>query len=102
MKKKILITGGSGFIGTNLVNYLSNKGYNITNLDKISYASTPEIFKKNVKRQNYRFLKIDLANKNKVLKIFKKIKPNIIINLAAETHVDRSIDNSDEFIKSNI
>ena len=102
MKKKILITGGSGFIGTNLVNYLSNKGYNITNLDKTSYASTPEIFKKNVKRQNYRFLKIDLANKNKVLKIFKKIKPNIIINLAAETHVDRSIDNSDEFIKSNI
>ena len=102
MKKKILITGGSGFIGTNLVNYLLNKGYNITNLDKISYASTPEIFKKNVKRHNYRFLKIDLANKNKVLKIFKKIKPNIVINLAAETHVDRSIDNSDEFIKSNI
>jgi len=45
--KKILITGGSGFIGTNLVNYLIQKKYNITNVDKLSYASTPEIFRKN-------------------------------------------------------
>lgn len=97
--KKILITGGSGFIGTNLVNYLIQKKYNITNIDKLSYASTPEIFRKN--KKNYSFYNFNINNKKKLEKILLK-KFNTIIHLAAESHVDRSIDNPKKFIISNI
>jgi len=96
--KKILITGGSGFIGTNLVNYLIQKKYNITNIDKLSYASTPEIFRKN--KKNYSFYNFNINNKKKLEKILLK-KFNTIIHLAAESHVDRSIDNPKKFFKEN-
>ena len=96
--KKILITGGSGFIGTNLVNYLIQKNYNITNIDKLSYASTPEIFRKN--KKNYSFYNFNINNKKKLDKILLK-KFNTIIHLAAESHVDRSIDNPKKFFKEN-
>ena len=96
--KKILITGGSGFIGTNLVNYLIQKKYNITNIDKLSYASTPEIFRK--KKKNYSFYNFNINNKKKLEKILLK-KFNTIIHLAAESHVDRSIDNPKKFFEEN-
>ena len=101
-KNKILITGGSGFIGTNLVNYFLKKKYNIINLDKISYASTPEKFKTIRNEKNYKFIKLNLANKKPVNNFIQKHKPNIIIHLASESHVDRSIEKSEPFIKSNI
>ena len=96
--KKILITGGSGFIGTNLVNYLIQKKYNITNIDKLSYASTPEIFRKN--KKNYSFYNFNINNKKKLETILLK-KFNTIIHLAAESHVDRSIDNPKKFFEEN-
>ena len=102
MRNRILITGGSGFIGTNLVNYLLKKKYNIINLDKITYASTPEKFKIIDNKKNYQFYKIDLANKIRINSFIKNYKPRIIIHLAAESHVDRSIDHPEIFIKSNI
>ena len=103
MKKgKILITGGSGFIGTNLVNYFSSKNYKIICVDKNSYASTLEKFKLIKNKIKYKFLKLDLTNRRKVFYCIKKFKPKIIIHLAAESHVDRSIDESEIFIKSNI
>jgi dTDP-glucose 4,6-dehydratase len=98
--KKILITGGSGFIGTNLVFYLIKKKNIIFNIDKISKESTPENFKKI--KKNYFFYKQDLLNEKKIKKIIFKIKPNIIINLAAESHVDRSIDSPKHFITNNV
>ena len=101
-KKTILVTGGSGFIGTNLINFLSKKKYNIINLDKNSYASTPEKFKIIKNKKHYKFVKIDLRNKKKIFLFIKKFKPNIIVNLAAESHVDRSIDESETFINNNI
>ena len=97
--KKVIITGGLGFIGSNLINILKNK-YFIINIDKITYASNFKNIDPDIK--NYKFYKQDINNKIFIKNILKKYNPSIIFNLAAETHVDRSIDGPKKFIDSNI
>ena len=98
--KKILLTGGCGFIGRVLVKKLINKGYLVINIDKITYASKKS--KLVINNKNYVYFKKDIIEKTFIKTILKKYKPDYLINVAAESHVDNSITDSRKFIQTNI
>jgi dTDP-glucose 4,6-dehydratase len=102
--KKIVITGGAGFIGSHLVRLMVNKypDYHIYNLDKLTYAGNLENLKDVEDKPNYSFIKADIQDGNAMLEIFGKHQFDAVIHLAAESHVDRSIANPLEFVLTNV
>ena len=101
---KLLITGGAGFIGSNFIHYILGKypDYKIVNLDKLTYCGSLDNLKEIENDPRYKFIKGDICDKEKVDEIFEEEKPDLVVNFAAETHVDRSILDPDIFVKTNI
>ena len=101
---KILVTGGAGFIGSNFVQYMVDKypEDEIVNLDLLTYAGNLENLKDIEDRKNYKFVKGDIADRQFVFDLFEKEKFDVVINFAAESHVDRSIKNPEIFVVTNV
>jgi dTDP-glucose 4,6-dehydratase len=102
--KTILVTGGAGFIGSNFIRYMVKKysEYNIINLDKLTYAGNLENLKSIEDKPNYKFIKGDIADTKIVGEIFSSSKIDAVVNFAAESHVDRSIDDPGVFIQTDV
>jgi dTDP-glucose 4,6-dehydratase len=99
----ILVTGGAGFIGSNFIRYmLSNYNYNIVNLDLLTYAGNLSNLDQITNNERYHFINGDISNRKLLLDIYKEHGINVIINFAAESHVDRSIAEPEVFLKTNI
>ncbi|MCL2042032.1 MAG: dTDP-glucose 4,6-dehydratase [Bacteroidales bacterium] len=101
---KVLITGGAGFIGSHVVRHFVNKyaDYHIFNLDKLTYAGNLENLKDVENRPNYTFIKADIVEEKEMLRLFEQHRFDYVIHLAAESHVDRSISNPNDFVFTNI
>ena len=104
MQKKIIITGGAGFIGSHVVRHFVTKypEYTIINLDKLTYAGNLENLKDIEAASNYSFIQLDIVDSVAIQTFFEKEQPDAIIHLAAESHVDRSISNPMEFVMTNV
>lgn len=104
MSVKILVTGGAGFIGSNFVNYMVNAHPEdeIINLDALTYAGNLENLKDVEDKPNYKFIKGDIADRAFIFDLFEKERPDIVVNFAAESHVDRSIEDPEIFVKTNV
>lgn len=104
MEKKVLITGSCGFIGSQMVRLLLEErpDWKIIGVDALTYAANPSTMKEDLKKPNFKFYKEDIRNRDGIFKIFEQEKPDIVINFAAESHVDRSIENPGIFLETNI
>lgn len=100
----IIVTGGAGFIGSNFIFYMleAHPEYRIICLDKLTYAGNLSTLKSVMDNPGFRFVKLDICNRDGVYKLFEEEHPDIVVNFAAESHVDRSIENPQIFLETNI
>lgn len=101
---KIFVTGGAGFIGSNFIYHMLDKhpNYQIVCLDSLTYAGNMETLEDALKNPKFKFVKIDITDRENIFKLFESEKPDIVVNFAAESHVDRSIVDPEIFLKTNI
>jgi len=101
---KILVTGGAGFIGSSFIRYAleTRKGIEIVNFDLLTYAGNLGNLAEVANDSRYQFVRGDIAENSHVEKVFRKHRPDVVVNFAAETHVDRSIENSAPFVRANV
>src|SRR5579871_1450598 len=102
MQRKVLVTGGAGFIGSAVCRRLVAEGSSVFNLDALTYAGNLQSLAAIDNAPNYRFAKVDICDRRAVAEAFETFAPDHVIHLAAESHVDRSITGSDAFIKTNV
>ena len=101
--KKILVTGGAGFIGSAVIRHLiNNTEYKVINLDKLTYAGNLESLSDVSCDLRYAFEQVDICDLGELTRVFKEHQPDVVMHLAAESHVDRSIDGPAEFVQTNI
>ena len=101
---KVLITGGAGFIGSNFIFHMrqAHPDYNLVCLDKLTYAGNLETLAPVMNDPNFKFVRADIADRKAVYEIFEAQKPDVVVNFAAESHVDRSIENPAVFLETNV
>ena len=101
---KVLVTGGAGFIGSNFIFYMREKhpDYELVCLDKLTYAGNLETLASVMDTPNFKFIRGDIADRKAVYEIFEAEKPDVVVNFAAESHVDRSIENPSVFLETNV
>jgi len=101
---KILVTGGAGFIGSNFVYHLLDKyaDYDVLCVDKLTYAGNMSTLERALQNPHFKFFKTDICDRDGIYKIFEEEKPDVVVNFAAESHVDRSIENPGIFLETNI
>ena len=101
---KIIVTGGAGFIGSNFIFYLkkNHPEDRIICLDKLTYAGNLSTLKSVMQDENFRFLRMDICDREEVYSVFEQEQPDVVVNFAAESHVDRSIENPEIFLQTNI
>ena len=100
----IIVTGGAGFIGSNFIFHMLAKypDYRIICVDKLTYAGNLSTLKSVIEKTNFRFVKVDICNRDAVEKLFEEEHPDIVVNCAAESHVDRSIEDPGIFLQTNV
>lgn len=100
----IIVTGGAGFIGSNFIFHMLKKypEYRIVCIDCLTYAGNLTTLKSVMAQPNFRFVKENITDREAMYKLFEEEKPNIVVNFAAESHVDRSIENPEVFLDTNI
>lgn len=104
MKKTVLVTGGAGFIGGNFVYYMlsAHPDYKIVCVDKLTYAGNLITLKDAIENRNFKFYKTDICDREAIREVFRSEKPDVVVNFAAESHVDRSIDDPSLFLTTNV
>ena len=100
----IIVTGGAGFIGSNFIfyNIKAHPAYRIVSIDKLTYAGNMATLEPVMNKENFRFVKMDICDREGVYRLFEEEKPDMVVNFAAESHVDRSIENPEIFIQTNV